>query len=301
MTIHKAKGLEFPVVLVLLYGTSSRGFDYVVAEEDDQIVLLKLDQKIVASAPQFQGPYEEEVLKERVNLLNSLYVSFTRAEEELYVIGVRKGDGKTPRPLDLLPGHEFLPSVKPDRTVQTPLEPERIALLLHPEEARPSSAAFDSRGKLALEDRRRGEFIHRVLSLIEYGEEAAGDRLGSMILRVSDEMRVEYDPEEMKGIVRGILAHGEIGELFERRPGRVVRREEEIVNEEGRLFRIDRLLLDKDRVVVIDWKTGREREAESQHEAQMKNYLRILEAVYPGRNREGMIVYVEQGEVKRVD
>jgi len=89
--------------------------------------------------------------------------------------------------------------------------------------------------------------------------------------------------------------------LFERRPGRVVRREEEIVNEEGRLFRIDRLLLDKDRVVVIDWKTGREREAESQHEAQMKNYLRILEAVYPGRNREGMIVYVEQGEVKRVD
>ncbi len=49
------------------------------------------------------------------------------------------------------------------------------------------------------------------------------------------------------------------------------------MDEEGRLFRMDRLVLDQDRVVVIDWKTGKGKEAEKEHEAQMRNYLKILE------------------------
>ena len=90
MTIHKAKGLGFPVVIVLLYGASRRGSDYIIDEEGDEIVLLKLNNKITDSAPSLRGRYDEEGLKETVNRLNSLYVGFTRAKEELYVIGVSR-------------------------------------------------------------------------------------------------------------------------------------------------------------------------------------------------------------------
>lgn len=300
MTIHKAKGLEFPVVLVLLYGTSSRGFDYILDQDGDEIVLLKLNQMIVASAPQFQKRYDEEVLKERVNQLNSLYVSFTRAEKELYVIGIGKGEGKMSRPLDLLPVHDDSPSVKPGRALETPVKAERTAPLLHPREPLQSPAAVDFREKLTPEERRRGEFIHRVLSFIEYSEEAVEDHLDQVIRQVSDEMRVEYDPQEMREIVKGIVAYEEVKEFFIERPAREIRREEDFVDEEGRLFRMDRIVLDQDRVVVIDWKTGKEREAEREHEAQMRNYLKILEGIYPGKSREGVIVYVDLREVKRV-
>jgi ATP-dependent exoDNAse (exonuclease V) beta subunit len=35
MTVHKAKGLGFPVVLVVLYEERSKGFDYIVAEDEE--------------------------------------------------------------------------------------------------------------------------------------------------------------------------------------------------------------------------------------------------------------------------
>ena len=106
--------------------------------------------------------------------------------------------------------------------------------------------------------------------------------------------------QEMREIVKGIVAHEEVKELFIERPAREIRREEDFVDEEGRLFRMDRIVLDQDRVVVIDWKTGKEREAEREHEAQMRNYLKILEGIYPGKSREGVIVYIDLREVKRV-
>jgi ATP-dependent exoDNAse (exonuclease V) beta subunit len=89
MTIHKAKGLGFPVVLVLLYEERSKGFDYVVAEDEGGVSLLKITKDVLKSAPDLEELYMEEMIKEKVNRLNSLYVGFTRPKEELYVIGVR--------------------------------------------------------------------------------------------------------------------------------------------------------------------------------------------------------------------
>jgi ATP-dependent helicase/nuclease subunit A len=99
-------------------------------------------------------------------------------------------------------------------------------------------------------------------------------------------------------MIAGIVEYGEVKEFFIQRPGRKILREQEFVDEEGRLSRMDRLVLDRDRVVVIDWKTGKGKEAEKEYETQMRNYLKILEEIYPGKNIEGMIVYVDLKEVK---
>ncbi len=130
MTIHKAKGLGFPVVIVLLYGASRRGFDYIIDEEGDEIILLKLNNKIIDSAPSLKGRYDEEDLKETVNRLNSLYVGFTRAKEELYVIGVQ--GKRESQILDLLPVNEFPPMAKPERIQKDSAGMEMTSPLLHP-------------------------------------------------------------------------------------------------------------------------------------------------------------------------
>ena len=63
---------------------------------------------------------------------------------------------------------------------------------------------------------------------------------------------------------------------------------------------MDRVVIDRDRVVLLDWKTGRNQDAEKGHEAQMRTYLEILEEIYPGKSLEGWIVYVDLKNVRRI-
>ncbi|RPJ11803.1 MAG: hypothetical protein EHM36_00765, partial [Deltaproteobacteria bacterium] len=163
-----------------------------------------------------------------------------------------------------------------------------------------SSMSGRDRGRLTPEERRRGEFVHRVFSLIECAEGGFEDHLGRAILQASDERSVAYDSEEVRETIRVMIGHPEIGPLFVSKPGRKISREQEFVDGEGRLFRMDRVILDPDRVVVVDWKTGREKDAEREHEAQMKDYFRILKGLYPERTIEGLLAYVDLKKVTRI-
>jgi hypothetical protein len=50
----------------------------------------------------------------------------------------------------------------------------------------------------------------------------------------------------------------------------------------------------------VDYKTGKERDAEKRDEAQIRNYMKILREVYPGQSIEGVIAYVDLGEVTKI-
>ncbi|NTU43793.1 MAG: UvrD-helicase domain-containing protein, partial [Nitrospirales bacterium] len=112
MTVHKAKGLGFPVVIVLLYKVVNRGFDYVVEEGDQTIHLLKINKDTAGCDDILQELYDGEQMSDMVNRLNSLYVGFTRPKRELYVLGVKGSDKEFP--FFLLPSAEFPPSERPD-------------------------------------------------------------------------------------------------------------------------------------------------------------------------------------------
>ena len=101
MTIHKAKGLGFPVVIALLYGERNRGFSHTVLREDGQLKLVKLTRQLSRGDDELRALYDGELLRDKVNKLNGLYVALTRAREEMYVIGV-KGE-RDSFPFDLLP------------------------------------------------------------------------------------------------------------------------------------------------------------------------------------------------------
>ncbi len=93
MTVHKSKGLEFPVVIYPFADedfSKSRDKIWVDLEENDQLVIpkalvdLKNDVKMYGETA--QRLYDQKKQEELLDNLNVLYVALTRAEEQLYII-----------------------------------------------------------------------------------------------------------------------------------------------------------------------------------------------------------------------
>jgi ATP-dependent exoDNAse (exonuclease V) beta subunit len=296
MTVHKAKGLGFPAVIVLLYEGRNRGFDYIVEEEEGGVRLLKISKKTMGSDPAFERLYEEETLKEQVNRLNSLYVGFTRAKEELYVIAVKGRDDAFP--FDLLPSREFAPAVKPARCLVPPGGSPGVFSVSH--HARGIETGVRADEMTSSGERVRGEFIHKVLSRIEYLTDDLESMIGDIVVSTGSREASAPATEGVKELLLRLFARTEIADYFRPAPGREVRREQEVADEEGHLFRIDRVVIDPDRVTVLDFKTGREGWAEEKYKAQIRKYVKIAKDIYPGRRAEGRIIYVDLGELRMV-
>ena len=295
MTLHKAKGLGFPVGIILMYDEIPRGFKYILDEEADRVHLLKINRQIMKASGFLQGKYEEERLKDLVNKLNTLYVGFTRAEDELYIVGVQ---GKRSQfPIDLLQSMDSRvgsKNVPRPRSLETTRE--RMKLYHHPDRIK---FPFEAVEELNLEERRRGEFIHRVLYFVD-GLENIELKLERIINRVNDELMTDYPIEAVKRNLLEFLNHEEISPYFRATAARVIKKEQDVSDPRGNLFRMDRVIFEEDRIVVIDYKTGTGREAEKGYISQIKNYTHILEEIYPDRNIEGIIAYVDLKAITRV-
>jgi ATP-dependent exoDNAse (exonuclease V) beta subunit len=296
MTIHKAKGLGFPVAIVLMYEEISRGFKYILDEEADGVYLLKINQQIMKASPPLHERYEEERLKDLVNKLNTLYVGFTRAEDELYVVGVQGRRNQFPidllKEMDSQTGWKNVPRTRSPETAR-----ERMELYYPPD---PIKFPFAAVEELNLEERLRGEFIHRVLYFVDGLDESTESELDRIIKRVNDELKTDYLPEAVKRNLLEFLNHEEISPYFQTIPGRVIKKEQDFSDPRGNLFRMDRVIFEEDQIFVIDYKTGTDKEGEKAYVSQLKNYIRILKEIYPDRNVEGVIAYVDLKEISRV-
>jgi ATP-dependent helicase/nuclease subunit A len=294
MTVHKAKGLGFPVVIALLYGQAGKGFEYPVLREEAGVSLVRLTRKAAEWDPVLQRLYDEEALKDTVARLNGLYVALTRAHREMYVVGVKAE--KDSFPFDLLPESGFEPLQ--DKGPAAPglrAGQEQAVPLLHP--VRQASGEFP-RGSLNRDERRRGDLAHRMLSLVrEASDDLEGD-LADAALRAGEEAR---DPAAARGLAEAafaLLRGTELAEYFARRPGRAILTEQEFCDAQGRLFRMDRVVVDHDTVTVIDYKTGPG--VEQEHVQEVEGYARILEGAFPGRRVQAILAYLDRRETRRV-
>jgi ATP-dependent helicase/nuclease subunit A len=328
MTIHKAKGLGFHVAIVLLYEEVSRGFKYILDEGTDGVRLLKINQPIMRASSFLRERYEEERVKDLVNKLNTLYVGFTRAEDELYIVGVqsqrnlfpidllqtvdsRIGSKDAPRLRSPESGQEKLELYYYSGQIRFPFAPlespaiqggDDLSIPHRKDGARAPSflTGFAPIEELNLEERLRGEFIHRVLSFVESLDEKIEPELERIMRRVNEELKADYPMETMKKKFLNFLYDEKIKPYFEAMPGRVIRREQEFSDSGGNLFRMDRVIFGEDRISIIDYKTGTDREAEKEYISQVRNYIRILKEIYPDKKVEGVIAYVDLKEIKRV-
>ena len=101
-TIHKAKGLEFPVVIIpyltmdisALDGKGSAG-SYFLNRSESGLSLVKLNKDYAAFSPKLAKLYNDNLKKSLIDELNAVYVALTRAKDELYVyIPSKSGNSK---------------------------------------------------------------------------------------------------------------------------------------------------------------------------------------------------------------
>ena len=74
--------------------------------------------------------------------------------------------------------------------------------------------------------------------------------------------------------------------------------EKEVVNKYGDLKRVDRLIISKKNLTIIDYKSTPS-QIETDQE-QVKEYLEILSGIYPEKNLKGFILYLDDFSLEEV-
>ncbi len=106
-------------------------------------------------------------------------------------------------------------------------------------------------------------------------------------------------PESAAEAVVAYVCRADVFKLLGR--GREVHREKEVVDNSGALpvfRRLDRLQVGADEVLVIDFKTGPEKNDDNK--TQMSGYLGAVAPLFPGRKCRGFLLYIDRGEIEEI-
>jgi ATP-dependent helicase/nuclease subunit A len=337
MTVHGAKGLEAPVVILADATADPAKLGRTPLTVDVQVENAGVAPLLRPKKDERCPPFEEIILAEEKRdseeHMRLLYVALTRAADRLIVSGVRpkeKKDGSDPRPprcwhriveqamaslgspagdghLALRFGStgaararkfdklDLTPAVVPDWARQPappearpprPLAPSAIAA--DDESAPPPSEAMRA---AAL----RGTWIHQLLERLPAVEENARGTCADRWLERSAGVDDAALRQDIVTQVCGILADPRFAALFG--PGSLAEAPLAATLPDGRVIAgtMDRVLVEQDRVSVIDFKTGRvpadQAAIPNGHRAQMTAYAQALQVIFPGRRISAALLY----------
>lgn len=280
MTVHKSKGLEFPIVLFPYANTH-------IYEEIDPKLWLPVPQKefdgfgeLLVSKKQeveYYGDipariYEAEQHKLELDAFNLLYVALTRAIQALYILTEKdlstSGD---PRPAyysglfiyylkqsGLWEDGKTYFSFGELQSNQAPPSPgaleERINFNYSFKD-RPGFKILTRAGMLwgtgREEAMARGNLVHQLMGWVGFAEdvEEALDRLHHSGAASSEDLPI------LRGAAERIMAHPELRKFFQK--GLTIKNEWDIITQNGIILRPDRLVFNGEDVSILDYKTGR--------------------------------------------
>jgi len=292
MTIHKAKGLESRVTVVLLYDAQPRRDGLYVDDDGECAHLIRVTKALADEVDDLKTLYEKKELGHVVDDLNKLYVAFTRAEHEMYVISVKARRGKTPS--EFFPEAGYGPQHKPLVERKTLKVREAVALSHELPQISVQPAEYDS---IAIHEIKRGEFVHAVLQSLDYVVDSIGKHLDDAFTLAHLRVPFEGDDRALRTAIFSVLTSAVMRPHFTRRGGRTVLNEQEFSMADGSLTRMDRVVIDPDVVTVIDYKTGDERPGYTE---QLTKYMSILKDFYKNRSIQGFLVYIDRNEIRSV-
>ena len=315
MTIHKSKGLEFPVVIypfadTPIFWDRNAKIWLPVAPEDFSgfsHVLVSKKKALLHYGDPAPAYYLREQEKLELDAYNLLYVAHTRAIKALYIITRgRKGSDAGGDPLyygDLYTrylrekglweeGRErySFGALDPEHAPGGLSDREPVVFRYTARDRTPlrvvtkSGQLWGSEQEKALS---RGTVLHLALSLVG----TAGDIEPVLERLVSDGYLSRGESGPLRQTLLAVVEHPLLLPYFQ--PGVQVFNEREILTENGLILRPDRMVLRRERVAVIDYKTGARR---PQHREQVTAYCRALQAT--GRSIEAaIVVYISAGQV----
>ncbi|MFB3896895.1 MAG: UvrD-helicase domain-containing protein [bacterium] len=299
MSIHKAKGLQFPVVILLLYEERSKPLKYIFQDKGELVNVLKINRSWTEAAAYLSELYDRDRTKEMVDKLNKIYVAMTRPQSELYIIGIANKPSSFP--LELLPFDQY--PAKPNKPEPIPGKPvEQTAGSNRVYQTIKKPVHENTIDSLNFENRKRGELFHLILARLLYfdHEPDLKKMLDAIIKTIKLEYSIRFDLDDIKQTIITLLLNKSVQPYFRNQPNRVVLREQDIVDTTGRLFRIDRLIIDQQRVTILDFKTGVDDKNEPEYRKQLNHYLELIAPIYPHKSGEGYLVYIDLDKIVEI-
>ncbi|MCB0763657.1 MAG: UvrD-helicase domain-containing protein, partial [Flavobacteriales bacterium] len=304
LTVHRSKGLQFPVVIVPNANMTTRGnfaerfwVDPGDAVPELPVALVRESQALrAAELPELM----EETSLRTLDASNLLYVAFTRPEQRLYALVPEYGaDAITKAVLDHVKEHGTDGTlIRGERAAPWSVRPRAQQLELQDVAGSSSTASLVMRMEAPADwdpadpdpYRSFGNAVHDVLARIVSAADLpaaidAGLADGSITVDVAERLRTD---------LTALLASPDVAPWFSK--DLEVRNEATLLTAEGQALRPDRVVIDGDRVRVLDIKTGNPM---TEHHQQVRNYMRQLEALGHA-HVEGALLYVQKGELESV-
>ncbi len=331
MTIHKAKGLQFPVVIIpfalcTTFGASgSPDKNRYFVDDGREIRLLHLTKESAPYSPRLRSLDRLREANHLLDELNNLYVACTRAERELYILlpdSTRQknlfaeqvfaalspfaSDGK--QRLEM--GHKTESPVKGSlRPGQTTYAENGVAAVNELDLLSHFSPAYDRALRKGIvpgdtigswqeqqRARRRGEAIHYILSLVDRLPEGWTEHnaLDSLVDAGVARYACHSEKDLLRDSVKGIFANPSLAVFFTHKPGDTVLREQEITDDTGLTHKADRIVITGETVHVIEFKTGKVRH--KAHGDQIALYGSLVKSLYPDKKVFTHLAYLDTGE-----
>lgn len=330
MTIHKSKGLQFPVVIYpkaitdLDYrlGGNSKVEEIWVKPEDLgfepipnlEKVLFKLTKEVEKMGPLAFDFYQKEVQDNRLDNLNLLYVAFTRAMQRLYVLAEDSDKNNVIQEylnLETLPegmmvdaDHKLLQFGNPDFQKPVPKEEnaEKVTVIGMTED---DLASCDWFGKINVDSNPSmfwmspddklspsewGELVHEILSKIETADDIDCALQPYLLEGIIDEDTATMLKDKMLQMMNNPVICKAFADDAK------VKNECEIISE-GKIKRPDRYAELPDEIILLDYKTGKK--AHSHHQ-QLKDYIVALRQMVQKDIHAYLVYLAEPIEVEDV-
>ena len=313
MTIHKSKGLEFPVVIFPFadenYSRNKREKMWLDApEEADNFDKFLIDKssKVSGYGEEASVVYQQKTQEDLLDNINVLYVALTRPEEQLYIITSWKERNKQGNLPNSLASYfiefvedrvDFDPNVQQYSFGNAMRVSERHKKTTHVEPIAPvtSTIAVESIkiaqreammwGSKQLEAIEYGNTMHEVLSYVKtkYDIDLAVTKA------VENGLITEGQRSEVQQAVSEIVKHPDLEAYFD--PLAQVYNEQTILKKETKTHIPDRIVLHGKEAYLLDYKTGTH---QPKYVKQLEEYEMVLMAM-GFQVKKKALVYIGEG------
>jgi ATP-dependent helicase/nuclease subunit A len=287
MTIHGSKGLESPIVILADANIQTTLQKETLIKTEERVFIKPSDKDCPKAFKQNKLDSLEELKSEEQRLL---YVAMTRARDHLYIFG--KGtliEDSWYSKLSKVVNHKAEPILKEKDTNDKDIKDTANVPLYFMENV--DEKKFIQPNFLTTTEIERGILIHKLfedLAIQTDKETYAKD----FILKHQDHL-LEKDLDKILFFIR----NQEFSYIFTEKGFSEVS-----ISYQGHLYRIDRLLQTEEKLIILDFKTGkRTTKSQESYKQQMNFYKKAIQEIYPHHVVECHIVWFDALQIEKID